>query len=281
MNLEKRDWFDRETIAHELSHQIMWQESGISSTSIVGKVLTGRLHLYHSSNLLSNDPTHPLIEGWAEYMASIFDNGRHYQVAMLRDNDIKAPATVPLGPPPINNRGEFCEGAFANGLLDVYQSFIGGSPVAESNDGRVSLGWITNDVRQRWKSAIWDPLQDLSLKSKPTTRDFLAKLKSMHPADWHLIAPHLHKWNMMMDPPTISAITPPSGPAASPGTVTITGTEFAAAAETTATVGGAAVGVNVVSSTQIELSIPAGPAGDVAIVVTTKAGDANTQFTRT
>jgi IPT/TIG domain/Fibronectin type III domain/Bacterial TSP3 repeat len=68
--------------------------------------------------------------------------------------------------------------------------------------------------------------------------------------------------------PTLSAVSPVSGPAAGGTAVTLTGTNFAAGA--TVTVGGAAAtGVVVVSSTRITAVTPAGTAGarDVRVVL--------------
>jgi len=287
VNLEPKNFFDRGTIVHELSHQIMWQESKIGSLSIIGKVITGRLHLYHTENLLTkglpgiiDGRSHALIEGWAEFIQAIF-TGKKYNVDMLRDGDIKAPPTIPLGPPPAN-QGEFCEGAFANGLFDVYTNFIHGQQVLETTDGNANEPWMTQaGVRARWQSAIWAPLQELALKSlpdTPDTRDFLIKLKSMHPADWHTIAPLLHNSNMMLAPPTISAITPSSVPAGG-GSVTIAGSEFATG-ETTIELDGVSVTSTVVDSGTLTTQIPAGTTGTVTVVVKTKAGSATSSVQR-
>jgi uncharacterized protein YjiK/methionine-rich copper-binding protein CopC len=68
-------------------------------------------------------------------------------------------------------------------------------------------------------------------------------------------------------PPTVTSVSPNSGPAAGGTSVTITGTNFAAGA--TVTFGGtAATGVTVVSATQITATTPARAAGVVNVVVT-------------
>jgi hypothetical protein len=268
VNLEPVDFFDRGTIAHELSHQIMWKEANVSTLSVIKNWLK---HTTHSENMLVDDRVHPLIEGWAEFIEAIF-TGTYFSVAHL---DYKG-ATVPLGPPPANNRGEFCEGSFANGLFDVYRHFIKGRQVLESTNGNAFASWMADpDVRKRWKAAIWDPLQELRVKNK-TTREFLTKLKSMHPADWHLIAPHLHRWNMMMDAPTIASMVPASGPAS--GTdIIINGSEFAVG-DTTVICDGMAVAAIVVDSATLKLRTPTGAPGDLAIVVSTSAGSASAAF---
>jgi phospholipase C len=75
--------------------------------------------------------------------------------------------------------------------------------------------------------------------------------------------------------PTVTSISPTSGPSTGGTSTTITGTNFLAGA--TVTIGGtAATGVTVVSSTQITASTPAGTAGPVNVVVTNPGGIAAT-----
>ena len=75
--------------------------------------------------------------------------------------------------------------------------------------------------------------------------------------------------------PTLSAVSPVSGPAAGGTAVTLTGTNFAAGA--TVTVGGAAAtSVVVVSSTRITAVTPAGAAGARDVRVALSGGQAAT-----
>jgi hypothetical protein len=77
-----------------------------------------------------------------------------------------------------------------------------------------------------------------------------------------------------VSPPTVTAISPPSGPTAGGTSVTITGTNFVTGA--TVTIGGnAATGVSVTNSTTIKATIPAGTAGTVSVIVTTAGGSSN------
>ena len=81
-------------------------------------------------------------------------------------------------------------------------------------------------------------------------------------------------------PPTVTAVSPSSGPTAGGTSVTITGTNFTGA--TGITIGGAAAtSVVVVSNTSITAVTPAGAAGTASVVVTTPGGSnaANTLFT--
>jgi len=79
--------------------------------------------------------------------------------------------------------------------------------------------------------------------------------------------------------PTVSVISPASGPLGGGASVTITGTNFIGASGVT--IGGAAAtGVTVVSSTSITCITPAGSAGTASVLVTTPSGTngANTLY---
>lgn len=70
--------------------------------------------------------------------------------------------------------------------------------------------------------------------------------------------------------PTLTALVPGSGPTSAGTVVTLTGTNLATASAVT--FGGTAVSFTVVSDTQITAVAPAGPAGPVAVTVTTAGG---------
>ncbi|WP_439623756.1 beta strand repeat-containing protein [Gemmata sp.] len=75
--------------------------------------------------------------------------------------------------------------------------------------------------------------------------------------------------------PTVTAVSPATGPAAGGTTITITGTNFTGA--TGVTVGGvAATAVTVVNATTITATTPAGTAGIVDVIVTTPGGPSAT-----
>ncbi|MFD6334919.1 IPT/TIG domain-containing protein [Streptomyces niveus] len=73
--------------------------------------------------------------------------------------------------------------------------------------------------------------------------------------------------------PTLTALVPSSGPTSAGTVVTLTGTNLATASAVT--FGGAPVPFTVVSATQITAVAPAGPAGPVAVAVTTAGGTAS------
>ena len=77
-------------------------------------------------------------------------------------------------------------------------------------------------------------------------------------------------------PPTLSSVSPASGPAAGGTSLTLTGTQFVTGA--TVSVGGtSATNVNVASSTSITATAPAHAAGSVSVVVTNPDGQSATQ----
>ena len=87
-------------------------------------------------------------------------------------------------------------------------------PMFPSRNGNVTqtAPWLTNSgVQSRFKAAIWDPLHDLS-STQPATTQFIAKMKSMHPGLWFTMVPNLNKFNMAMEKPTITSISPAAGP---------------------------------------------------------------------
>src|SRR5262249_11464060 len=71
--------------------------------------------------------------------------------------------------------------------------------------------------------------------------------------------------------PTVSSVTPSSGPATGGTAVTITGTNFVSGATVTFA-GAAATNIVVVSGTQITATTPAGAAGAVTVSVTNPGG---------
>ena len=77
--------------------------------------------------------------------------------------------------------------------------------------------------------------------------------------------------------PTISSISPNSGPTAGGTAVTITGTNFAAGA--TVTIGGAAATVSSVAATSIAATTPPGTAGAANVVVTNPNGGGTATLT--
>ena len=85
---------------------------------------------------------------------------------------------------------------------------------------------------------------------------------------------------LIASPPTVTAISPASGPATGGTGVTITGTGFTGAANVT--IGGtAATSFTVVSDTSLTATTPAGTAGTASVLVTTPGGtnSANTLYT--
>ncbi|MFA5416215.1 MAG: IPT/TIG domain-containing protein, partial [Methanoregula sp.] len=79
--------------------------------------------------------------------------------------------------------------------------------------------------------------------------------------------------------PTITVISPDSGPLAAGTLVNITGTNLLGA--TSVTFGSAAATINTNTATTLNLTAPAGSAGPVTVTVTTPAGTATTSYTYT
>ncbi|MCE4063424.1 IPT/TIG domain-containing protein [Pandoraea sputorum] len=76
--------------------------------------------------------------------------------------------------------------------------------------------------------------------------------------------------------PTVSSVTPNQGPSTGGGLITINGTNFVTGATTVSFGATPATGVNVLSPTSLNATIPAGSAGTVDVTVTTAAGTSTT-----
>lgn len=273
--------WDRATIIHETSHQLMWKEVHYSSLGIGYQAIFGNLQMYHLVELLAN-PVHALIEGWADFMEEVFEGpfgSRPWACRMLRATFSAPSASVPLGPPP-PNQGESVEGAFANGLWQIVTNHVGagstGVPESPNGDVTATAPWLLSASAQtNFLSMIWDPLKALSSPlSSPSSTVMLDEIRKQNLADWHNLRVELQDWNMAIVVPTIVSVAPTSGPAAGGTTVTITGTEFVKGA--TISFGGTpASSVTVNSSTSIDAITPAHAAGAVDVRVTTKAGSVN------
>jgi hypothetical protein len=291
VHIPEEDWWNRGTIMHELSHQVMWKEAGISSLDIAGWIGAPiSLQLHHRERMLAN-PLHAVVEGWAEIFEGIFDTGSITisSVAKLEDSDgdtLKhSGADVQLGPLPVN-QGQSVEGAFAHGLISVFESFVVGKASGSANIPRSLNGDITDTtsksswvkdpgVQKRFKSAIWDPLHEVQ-SGRPMTNYFIAGMKKFSdPADWPNIVAKLHEFNMAFDQPTITFVSPPKGFVAGGETIAIYGTNFVAA-HTTITIGGNPV-TNIPASppaltTVLSGNTPAGSIGKTDVIVTTPVG---------
>ena len=283
------DRWDRETVTHEMAHQVMWEKVNISSLGIVYQAsVFGDLVLSHRADLLAN-PVQALIEGWAEFVEAIFEHSVTPPFSVLSLIDTSGnPVPGGLGPPP-NNRGEMVEGAFANGLWAIFQNHVVTSGVAtnahvpESANSDIMTttagAYLRNTaVRDRFLSMIWNPLKDLRPLSNPTSTDMLNNIRSRNlPPNlsvWHSLQPELQAFNMAMTVPTITAISPQAGLPAGGQAVTVTGTNFVLGT-TSVTIGGvAATGVTVTNTTTLTATTGARAAGRVDVVVTTPAGPA-------
>jgi|GEM_PF-3246575 len=283
LNIPPSDHFNRETLTHELSHQIMWKEVNVSTLGIIFQATIGPLRLRHFINLFENE-THALIEGWAEFMEAVFEGKSTppFAVTALFDKN-RTPAGT-LGPPPPDNRGEKVEGAFANGLWAIFQNHVVTPGVAanphvpESRGGNIMTTaagtYLSNTaVRDRFLSMIWNPLKDLRPLLSPTTTAMLGNIRSRNLGVWHTLQPELQAFNMAMAVPTVSSISPIGGPPGGGTLVTLTGTEFTLGRTQVRIGGNPATNVVVANSTTLTAQAPPGPLGLVDVIVRTDAGD--------
>jgi hypothetical protein len=303
VNFPPSSHWSRDTIAHELSHQIMWKEDNISSADIAYEFSFGQLHGYHHSTLLSNTE-HALMEGWAGFMELIFDvrGTPPYSVNTVDD---PSGTTYPLGPPP-NNRGESVEGAVSNGLWAIFKNHVTAAATAhipETANGKImttsAASWLgSTAVRDRFLSMIWRPMTDLSAHSNPTSTHMLGNIRTRNSSAWHRLQPELQAFNMAMAAPTVTGLSPDWGPLAGGAgiglSVSIGGTNFIArttgtagssttALETRVSFGGTPSPTVTVSASDRLTAVPPArsAAGAVDVTVTTPSGSAtlNAAFT--
>ena len=303
--------WDRSTVVHELSHQVMWKEANFTSGQVAGEWAYGQYHGHHDYHQRLNGE-HALIDGWAEFMEAVFEGRRTppYAVSpsdvvsrrvrypdgsellldgtgarLLVDKD-QRPVPGGLGPPPPDNRGEEVEGVFANGLWAIFEKHVvtpGVASNAHVHEDPANLGqdvtrtapWILkSDVRDRFRSMIWEPLRQLkAIQPDPTTAHMIANIKRNNLPVWHKLQPELQAFNMAMVRPTVKSILPNKGPTKGGQGVAIYGAEFVPGA--TVTIGRTpAADVVVIDTNSLMARTPPGiaarPAADVA--VTTPAG---------
>lgn len=105
--------------------------------------------------------------------------------------------------------------------------------------------------------------------------DFTMSGSTPRPADFTFQTFTISNAHIPVPPPTVTGISPTSGPTVGGTSVTITGTNLTDA--TSVTIGGAAAtGITVISATSITATTPAGTAGAKDVVVTTTFGGTGT-----
>jgi hypothetical protein len=277
VNLTEDWWGDRATLIHELSHQVMWKEVGISSLNIVGMIAEPQgLCMEHYENMVASW-THAVIEGWAEIFEGIFEPSSMTLTgsSMVRDGK----RSVPLGPTPVN-QGLKVEGAFAQAMIGIFHNYVVGSasptpsvPRSVNGDVTQTAPWIKDPgVKARFKSAIWEPLHAVR-SGEPWTTDFVNQLQVSNPAAWPDMLIKLNEYNIATDAPKIDSISPASGPATGGQAITITG-NFFHPGQTTVTIGAKPATAVVSTPRQISCQSPDGGPAKVDVVVTTSTGSA-------
>jgi hypothetical protein len=268
-------YWDRETIIHETAHQVMWKEASYTTWSIGLSALQIHegLYLTHGTNLLTN-PEHALIEGWAEYVEAVFVRTFPFPLSTIDDGST-AGTTLDSSP----NLGESVEAAFANALWEITRDLVipplplpaVGPLVPEAWDGDVkaTAPWIVDTgVRQRWRTMILEPLQAMSAPPKTTTH-FVDEMRTRNPADWHRLRKRLQDYNLAIETPTVTSVTPNTGPQGGGTAITIAGDDFVEGCDVE--IGGiAATAVVVVSSTSITAVTPVGGMGAFDVEVITR-----------
>ncbi|MFC1800705.1 IPT/TIG domain-containing protein, partial [Nanoarchaeota archaeon] len=247
VNIPPNAHWNRSTIIHEISHQVMWKEVGYSTLGILYEAtyfgLIGDLYMIHGSTYYTNRQ-HALMEGWAEFIQEVFESKvepPYYWVTLANlrnESGDPHPSTATLP----SNWGERVEGAFANGLWTLFRKHVAGlsplpsSPapasaqpiIPETPNGDIAgmPSWITNaSIKQKFIDIIWKPMKDLKTADRPTSIVMLNNIKLNNASSWAAFLPDLQNFNLAMQP-TITAISPANGPVGGGQEITITGTNF-------------------------------------------------------
>lgn len=302
VHIEPPSHFSRAILVHELSHQIMWKMSNISTAEIAIAFFPLLVYVANHDDNKITTPLTALFEGWCDLFVGIFGVApRPFAPVPPATGprevfDSGGATTVPIDSPP--NRGESVEGAFTSGLLSIFDEDVvtpavaGGPRIPESRNGDPAIpAWLTNGaVRDRFNRMIWRPLQLLdtlplrlvligpatvvsNIENKTSTAMIAFIRLNNLSLDWHALQRRLQDFNMAMIAPTVTAISRPGGPpGGGPPPVTITGTEFTRGT-TTVTIGGnPATNVNVTRTNTLTADPPPGTLGPADVVVTTPAG---------
>jgi hypothetical protein len=139
VNLSSADHWDRQTIMHEIGHQLMWEELGVSSPGIAYEEIFGDLTMVHYDNLIYSREL-ALAEGWGNFVGHMFEPPGHS--------------------PPVNTlvRGPV---SFVHGASAV--TLTGGTPWNEN----WNLATLHVEGENTWYSVVGPPVS--SAGSPPTT----------------------------------------------------------------------------------------------------------------
>jgi IPT/TIG domain len=307
VNIPEAFFFERKTIIHELTHQVVWKEAEFSSAGVAFEALFRGLTLRHHPRFLA-EADHAFLEGWPEFIAAIF-TGAELLFSGSRCHPVSTPPLDPLdpfappdnqlfgtredgcpvlgtiGPPPLN-QGERVEGALAIALLRLYKTFVVGgadpepSPlkkggIAETpsdGDVRVQSPWLNDpQVRAHFLQIIWEPLGDLAPLDAPTSTDLMEKTRARNSTTWHRLRQELNALRVAMAAPILTGVSPSTAPANAVQPLTLAGDEFVEGMSVT--IGGhPATNVQVNSSTQLTADSPALAPGIYDVAVTTPGG---------
>lgn len=205
VNIPPSDHFNRDTIIHEMTHQVFWQELNVSTFDIAVEAAFGGLILNHFDAMHSNTE-HAMIEGFPEFLAAVFTATADpaHNIVNIAEPNLSNPR--PLGPPPPDNRGERVEGAFANGLFAIFWRhvlghpvFPGGPLVAPSLNGDITAAtpFLADPAaRARFMSMIWLPFRDLRPNSDKRTTDMIARILARNPAQAAALRAELQRFNL-------------------------------------------------------------------------------------
>lgn len=302
------NWWTRATIIHEYSHQIMWQESDYSDGGIAGQFGWDTVSDFDFAHRFSGPSTsqRALTEGWADAIELIFTHNENINFNTLHDSTV-------LDPNPSDtstfDKGYYVEGAFASSIYSIFWNYVIGSATSQSEIYTSENGDLKSNntfmtpsnqsaMSSRFLSMIWMPLQELKTNNiflNKTSSQFVSYVQQFNSTGiastntWYKLRSEFLMWNMASfgyssSPnsllPTITSVTPNSGPNAGGNIVGISGTNFFIKKEILSyrevklrvTIGInrlADFEVNVISETYMEVIAPFGDVGPCDVKIET------------
>lgn len=284
VNITADSHWQRDTIMHELSHQLMWRQADYS---VLGDLWD--YHMIHRFELVTN-PLTAWIEGWAQFIEKIITGNRP-----LVNNVFESGAWVSITSRP--NLGNSVEGAYASALLAIFDTYIAPATasgpvnfVHETENGDVmgvpDNSWLSaSGLSGRFRNLIWGPLRGMRGRSDLSPRTFALQVARLNTTggerNWHQVINEFSRFNILVDP-AISSVSVNTGPAAGGTVVDINGENFS-------------VGTNVYfdavivppaqttvhDSTRITIVSPPGSAGAIVVRVVCSGGELTFDFTYT
>lgn len=211
-------YWDRATIAHEYTHEVMWNYINYSWWGLLWDSAVGDYFTSHYYTYITNEES-AFMDGWAEIAELAF--GKTVSWTAPSGSPMPSYGSTGYGNPlvystahtwgalsAVSLQGVKCEGAFAQAMWD-YMHYVLGIDVTPDSDvadlTSVNITIASATAQDGFVKAIWTPLTDLANRSLwasssvVTISDFLKRSKAnMSTADYNTMKTNvLIPWNLV------------------------------------------------------------------------------------